>query len=227
MPITSQNPLAKRILGVFKKLAFRYTPFGKANYPYLLEPLQLATLVQSYDALEGVPGCFLEVGVARGMTTRFLLQHITSKTIAPRKYYALDTFTSFVDADIDYEVETRKKDKGQLAEFSYNSLKAWSDQFREFPFVVPIQSDCSTFDYTKIGPIAMCLLDVDLYLPTKKALPMIYDNMSEGGLIFVDDVMNNCVYDGAWQAYFEFCKERNIEPIMVGNKCGMIRKPRR
>jgi hypothetical protein len=46
-------------------------------------------------------------------------------------------------------------------------------------------------------------------------------------IIFVDDVMNNCVYDGAWQAYFEFCKERNIEPIMVGNKCGMIRKPRR
>jgi hypothetical protein len=43
-------------------------------------------------------------------------------------------------------------------------------------------------------------------------------------VILVDDVLDNCCWDGAYQAYMEFCGELNIKPTIVGNKCGVIRK---
>jgi hypothetical protein len=67
-------------------------------------------------------------------------------------------------------------------------------------------------------------LDVDLYLPTRRALPRIYEHICEGGIILVDDVLNDSSYDGAFQAYMEFCDELKIGPDIIGNKCGIIRK---
>jgi hypothetical protein len=40
----------------------------------------------------------------------------------------------------------------------------------------------------------------------------------------VDDVKENNQYDGAYQAYMEFCVELKITPAILGNKCGIIRK---
>jgi hypothetical protein len=47
----------------------------------------------------------------------------------------------------------------------------------------------------------------------------------DGGVILVDDVMDKSMWDGSYQAYMEFCEEMGLEPEIVGNKCGVIRKP--
>ena len=73
-------------------------------------------------------------------------------------------------------------------------------------------------------PIKLVFLDVDLYLPTIKALRRIFSLLEEDGVIIVDDVMENNTWDGAYQAYMEFCKELNITPEIIGNKSGIIRK---
>ena len=73
-------------------------------------------------------------------------------------------------------------------------------------------------------PIRLVVLDVDLYLPTKKALNEVFALMEDDGVIIVDDVMNNNRWDGAYQAYFEFCNEQNIIPEITGKKTGIIRK---
>ena len=82
----------------------------------------------------------------------------------------------------------------------------------------------SKVDYKKLTPIKLAFLDVDFYLTTKKTLPKIYKLLVPGGVILVDDVKNNTIWDGAYQAYIEFCQEINIKPELVGNKCGIIRK---
>ena len=46
----------------------------------------------------------------------------------------------------------------------------------------------------------------------------------KGGVIFVDDVLDNTAYDGAYQAYMEFCNENKIQPKIIGNRCGVIYK---
>lgn len=208
-----------------KKIAFRYTKLGLPRYPFNLEPIQLATLVFEIDRLRDTTGAIIEIGVARGLTTRFLCEHLVKSGCQNQELFALDTYSSFLDRDIDYEVDHRGKKKGDLkGSFGYNDFEVWKRNFRGFPFVKAIQGDCATFDYATIAPIKLAFLDVDLYLPVKRALPEIYKYVTAGGIILVDDVLNNAIYDGAYQAYMEFCDELRISPAVVGNKCGFIRK---
>jgi predicted O-methyltransferase YrrM len=65
---------------------------------------------------------------------------------------------------------------------------------------------------------------VDLYQPTKKTLPKIFDQLVDGGVILLDDVAEGGAYDGANQAYIEFCADRNLPTETFGNKGGAIRK---
>jgi SAM-dependent methyltransferase len=214
-------------IDVLKKIAFRHTNWFKPKYPYNTEPIQLATLVYEMERLRDIPGAIIEIGVARGLTTRFLCEHMVKSKIADTAYYALDTFQSFIKEDVEFEVEHRNKKRSELqGNFGYNDFNTWKNNFSEFPFVKAIQADCSTFDYASIAPFKLVFLDVDLYIPVQKALPKIYELLSPGGIILVDDVQNLSIYDGAYQSYMEFCAQENIAPNVVGNKCGIIRKHR-
>ena len=140
------------------------------------------------------------------------------------QYYAIDTFDSFTKSDLEFEVKERGKKLTELKGFEYNSLEVWKNNFSEFSFIKLIQADCSEFDFNTISPVKLTFLDVDLYLPTKKALENSFNATIAGGVIIVDDVREDNAYDGAHQAYMEFCKDKNIQPLLIGNKCGIIYK---
>lgn len=209
-----------------KTLVFRHTSLAVPTYRYNIEPIQLAYLIIEIERLKEVQGNIVEIGVARGLTTRFLAQHIKNQKMdQSTKLYAIDTFDSFTEADLAFEVKSRGKALEELTAFTYNDYNVWKKNFSDFKFVVPVQSDCSVVDYSKCGPIKVAFLDVDLYLPTQKTLPKLYDNLVSGGVILVDDVLHGTMYDGAYQAYTEFCKDIGQTPEIIGNKCGLIRKP--
>ncbi|MFZ5782619.1 MAG: TylF/MycF/NovP-related O-methyltransferase [Pseudomonadota bacterium] len=208
-----------------KTLVFRYTTLGAPKYAYNIEPAQLALLVSEIDRLRDVKGNIVEIGVARGLTTRFLCQHIVNERLDKTlTLYAVDTFSSFVPSDLDYEVKERGKSLREMRGFAYNDYDVWRRNFSAYPFVQAIQADCATVDYGKLAPIKIAFLDVDLYLPTKKTLPKLHDALVDGGVILVDDVLDSMTYDGAYQAYMEFCRERGLPPTIVGNKCGVVYK---
>ena len=50
--------------------------------------------------------------------------------------------------------------------------------------------------------------------------------MAKGGVIVVDDCDNSkdSQWDGAYQAYEEFCAESGLPFQLIGNKMGIIRK---
>jgi len=207
-----------------KKLTFKYTNFAKPKYEYNVEPAQLSELIKSIDESASIKKTtIVEIGVARGMTTKFLAEHISLQSYNV-DYYCIDTFSSFVDKDIDFEVNKRNKSRKDLLGFSYNDYLKWSKNFQEYSFIKPIKHDCSTFDFSSIAPIDLCFLDVDLYLPTIKTLNNIWDFMAEGSTIIVDDVMDNNEWDGAYQAFMEFVNDRKLNYYLVGNKCGVIKK---
>ena len=206
-----------------KKLAFRYASLGAPEYPYIVEPIQLATFVNELERVKDISGSILEIGVSRGMTTRFLCEHLVASGRTDSKFYAIDTFESFVAKDIDYEVKHRGKAPKEIWGFGYIDYESWTRNFREFSFLKAIKGDCSTFDYAKVSPIKFAFLDVDLYLPTKSALQHIYANLADGGVILVDDVMQPSRWDGAYQAYTEFCDELGLPFMKVGGKMGIIR----
>lgn len=208
-----------------KTLIFRHTSLAAPTYRYNIEPIQLAYLIMEIERLKNVQGNIVEIGVARGLTTRFLAQHIKNQKLDQSlKLYAVDTFESFTQADLAFEVSNRGKSLDALDAFKYNDYDVWKNNFTEFKFVVPVQSDCSIVDYDKLGPIKVAFLDVDLYLPTQKTLPKLFSALVPGGVILVDDVLQGTDYDGAYQAYMEFCETIGQAPEVIGNKCGVIRK---
>lgn len=207
-----------------KKLIFRHTNFAKPKYAYGVEPAQLTELIKSIDALASVKkNTIVEIGVARGMTTRFLAEHISLQNYNV-DYFCLDTFSSFIDKDINYEVEKRNKNKKDLLAFEYNDYLKWKKNFQEYKFIKPIKCDCSTFDFSSIAPINLCFLDVDLYKPTINTLNNIWDFMAEDSVIIIDDVKENNEWDGAFQAFMEFVNEKKLNYYLVGTKCGVIKK---
>merc|ERR1712167_5076 len=134
----------------------------------------MGSIVNEIERLSNVSGNIVEIGVARGLTTRFICEHIRSSGYSESlKYFALDTFSSFTKQDVDFEVDMRGKSRGEIVGFGYNNFDVWSKNFLEFDFLKPIKADCSTYDYQLIGPLKLAFLDVDLYLPTKNALPLI------------------------------------------------------
>jgi predicted O-methyltransferase YrrM len=208
-----------------KTLIFRHTSLAAPTYRYNIEPIQLAYLIMEIERLKNVQGNIVEIGVARGLTTRFLAQHIKNQKLDQSlKLYAVDTFESFTEADLAFEVSNRGKSLDALDAFKYNDYDVWKNNFTEFKFVVPVQSDCSIVDYDKLGPVKVAFLDVDLYLPTQKTLPKLFSALVPGGVILVDDVLQGTDYDGAYQAYMEFCEAIGQAPEVIGNKCGIVRK---
>jgi len=206
-----------------KSLVFRHTKLGAPKYPYQIEPIQLATLINEIERLKAVPGQILEIGVARGMTTRFMAEHLVRQGY-DTTIHAVDTFGSFTATDLAYETEVRGKNALHMMPFTYNDFDAWKRNFENLP-VVPLQADCATVDYGRFGKIKLAFLDVDLYLPTKNTLPKLYDVLVPGGTILVDDVQQNNSWDGSYMAYMEFCETLGVAPEVIGNKCGAIRKP--
>lgn len=216
--------MSKVLRELAKAFIFRHTRFGAPRYPYLIEPIQLATIINELERTRDLPGAILEVGVARGMTTRFMCEHLIRSGRTSEPLYAIDTFESFKEDHLKFETAVRGKCREELAAFSYNDFDTWSKNFKQFPFVIPCKADCATFDYSSISPIKFALLDVDLYLPTKEALNRIFAELCEDGVILVDDVTSGINWDGAHQAYLEFCSKQGIKVNLLGAKCGLIRK---
>lgn len=202
------------------------------RYHYMYDPDQLVVLTKCLDEVADVSGCVIEAGCAFGDTTVFLAKYLERRA-QDRNYYAIDTFAGFVLEHVNHEIERRfKDDQVQRAKFKESFIKnkqAWFDKSMQISgtgHVKSIQADVATFDFGSLGPIAFCLLDVDLYLPIKQSLVPIYEALSPGGIIVVDDCeAGHIFWDGAEQAYNEFVKEYGLETCILAGKLGIIRKP--
>lgn len=204
--------------GIFDRTVF-------SLYNYMFSPSQLIFLTQCVAETRDVPGCYVEIGCAQGRTTVFLRKYMNEHGIV-KDYYAIDTFGGFIPEHVDYEVGSRSKDRAISKIFVHNR-RSWFDyslKISGVDSVVSIEGDAAKFDFSSIGPVAFALLDVDLYVPIKKILPELFENLSPGGVIVVDDCMPHELWDGALAAYSEFVAERRLEHDIRVEKLGIIRK---
>jgi SAM-dependent methyltransferase len=189
---------------------------------------QLIFLCECVDKTRDLSGPIVEIGCAIGSTTVFLNKFMDAENIE-KDYVCVDTFAGFVDKDIQFEASRRgkKADDYEQSLFRLNK-KEWFDEtmkLNEISRVRSIRADISEFDFSSTKTISLCLLDVDLYLPTMKALPEIYERLHPDGMIVVDDCDPECKkWDGAWQAYGEFMDKLNRPRNVMLNKLGIITK---
>jgi predicted O-methyltransferase YrrM len=221
------------VLDYAKRIAFR-NPYlnwlSRPRYPYNLDPYQLAFLVQSIESTRHLSGSIVEIGVARGMTTVLLNTHL-QVTSDKRNYLCVDTFEGFIEQDIAHEINRRgKKQHRAYKGFSYNDVNVFKKNMTALGFqnIKVLKKDVNDLSEGDLGPISVALIDVDLYKPTLSALRVTFKCLEPSGVILVDDVMDGSVFDGAAQAYKEFCTEAGLSPVVIGRRSGVIRKaPRR
>lgn len=216
------------IRSVARRLPFRVASRSHHphNYPYNFQPSQLCFLCACIEETRALPGNLAEVGCAQGYTSVFLNKYMDNRQIEKR-YFAVDTFSGFVAEDVAFEVEQRGKPEGLIAGFKDNR-KDWFDatmRSNQIRRVESIQADVNQLDLTTLGPLACCILDVDLYRPMTKALRELYAVLSPGGILVVDDCdPDNVRWDGADQAYREFTAREGLPYEVVHRKLGVVRK---
>lgn len=222
-------PMFSMCKGMVKKILFRSSflnGLSRPKYEFCLSPAQLSWLCEAISETRSAnrqPGCIVEVGVARGMTTTFLLKHMEIEEDS-RRYYCLDTFGGFTAEDVDYEVTVRDKKRRDYGGFAYNDLSAFKKNLIKNGFKngIAIKADVGRFDFSVLAPIDVMLVDVDLYRPTLYALRDSYPFLNSRAFVMVDDVVAGSIYDGAGEAYHEFIKSENLPCIMLGKNAGLI-----
>lgn len=191
------------------------------QYLYMFTPTQLGFLCEQVTKTAAVPGSIVEVGCAFGATTVFLNRHIDSLGIDVN-YYAVDTFKGFTKQDVAYERAAGRN--YAYSEFRENSQGTFDRTMRRngVERVTSFRADAGAFDYSKISPFRLALVDVDLYQPVLAVLESVYDLMSPGGVIITDDCAPGGAWAGAYDAYMQFVESKGLPVDIRLGKLGVI-----
>ncbi len=210
------------------KAIFFQTPLWRYFLPVMKFDMTVSQLKYITDALASVKndGAVLEIGVGGGATS-VIINHFMMEEAINRPFYAIDTFFGFKAEDVLFEQKNRGKTDNYL--YYRSNKKEWYSKTliaNGIDNAKIYQSDAKEFDYSIIGPLAFCLFDVDLYKPTEHILPLIYEILVPGGIIIVDDCSPELsIYDGAGEAYRNFCAKMGFKEEIVNGKLGIIKKP--
>lgn len=194
------------------------------DYRYWVDPGELAAMVELIDATRG-RGAVVEIGVGRGDTSVFFLEHLRT-TADPRRIVFVDTFSGFTKEDIDYEVARRDKRAQEISDYSYGSARIFNRSLARLGYTNyrVIESDCTKVDWEEIGPVGAVFLDVDLYLPTAETLEAIWPLIVPGGGVVIDDCVEPAWCDGALQACREFSQRHGLRVHRAGGKGAVLKE---
>lgn len=197
------------------------------KYDYKVNPGELCAMIELINATRGSGAAIAEVGVAKGDTSVFLLEHLIT-TGDERILHLFDTFSGFTIESVAYEVNARSKSKRDYDAFRYGDEERFTQNLTELGYQQfrTRRGDAAAFDWSSLAPIGAVLLDIDLYQPTIKVLEAAYPYLAPGGGIVVDDCLADTPWDGSLQAYEEFIASHNLPFERVGQKGAVVRAPR-
>ncbi|MDE2886722.1 MAG: class I SAM-dependent methyltransferase [Gemmatimonadota bacterium] len=220
---------SRRFMTLIKRIVYRLPVLQNVmlpGYRYWVDPGELSAMVGLIDATRGAGGAVVEIGVARGETSVFLLEHLRT-TGDPRSLVLVDTFSGFTPESIDHEVVNRRKRASEISDYSYGSARVFNHSLARLGYTNYriIEGDCSKVDWKEIGPIGAVFLDVDLYVPTAATLDALWPLIVPGGGVVVDDCVEPAWFDGAFQACREFIDRHGLPFVRVGGKGALLMKP--
>ncbi|MBI1860273.1 MAG: class I SAM-dependent methyltransferase [Deltaproteobacteria bacterium] len=139
---------------------------------------------------ENIPGDFIETGVWRGGTVIFMRAVLKARGVSDRKIWAADSFAGLPPPSGKYEA-----DQGDQ-HFTFSelavSLEEVKNNFRKYGLldeqIVFLKGWFSeTLPTAPIQNLAIARLDGDMYESTIDALNALYEKVSPGGFLIVDD----------------------------------------
>jgi O-methyltransferase/8-demethyl-8-(2,3-dimethoxy-alpha-L-rhamnosyl)tetracenomycin-C 4'-O-methyltransferase len=161
--------------------------------------------------LQGIPGDFIETGVWRGGACILMRAVLLAYGDTERKVWVADSFCGLPPPNPEVAADLRDN------LYTYTELFVSSDQVRanfakydlldgQVRFLEGWFSD--TLAAAPIERLAILRLDGDMYESTMDALTALYDKVSPGGFIIVDDFG---AVEGCQKAILEFRQRRGIQ----------------
>ena len=192
--------------------------FRVAREYTMLGPLRLLKLYQQAERVmaQGIPGNFVECGVAAGGSSALLAAVLHQEVSSGRKLFSFDTFEGMPSPgpeDVHCGMEAQKTGWGTgTCAAPLDSLRSAATALGCWERIVPVPglfSKTLPKEKSRIGPIALLHMDGDWYSSTKDILENLYDQLSPGAYIQVDDYGH---WDGCKKAIDEFFQKKKISP---------------
>ncbi|WP_436864551.1 TylF/MycF family methyltransferase [Bacillus fungorum] len=164
---------------------------------------------------QNIEGDFIETGVWRGGSCIFMRGFLKVYGVNNRKVWVADSFQGLPQPD-EEKYPQDKGDKLYTLDYLRVSLQEVQNNFRKYglldenvQFLKGWFKD--TLPVASIEKLAILRLDGDLYESTMDSLTNLYDKVSDGGFIIIDDyVLPTCK-----PAITDFRRERNIQEPLI------------
>tara|TARA_B100000989_G_C19468248_1_gene439410 strand:- start:347 stop:1105 length:759 start_codon:yes stop_codon:yes gene_type:complete len=202
--------------------------------------IRIYSLIQSlkYIKYKNIKGDFVECGVWKGgniiLFKKFLEKYFKQED---RQIYAYDTYEGMnKPSDFDYNLQSNKKAEKLLLDDKNKITNIWGiyglDQVKtnlinntdNLNNIIFIKGEVEkTLDIEKNLPskISILRLDTDWYESTKKELEVLYDRVTSGGVIIIDDYGH---WGGSKKAVDEFFKNKHVWMHYIDYACRLIIK---
>ncbi len=175
-------------------------------------PRKRATVLLTKAAVMScVPGAVVETGVFTGGSSAMIMKTLMDMDACGRQFWTFDSFAGLPEVHVsDTNGTLNQGNAGEFAatqevfEGNLKELDAWDARIHVvkgwFNENIPkVKAD--------IGPIAFLRLDGDMYTSTLDVLELLYDQLNQGALVYVDDYGS---FNGCRRAVDEFRAARNI-----------------
>jgi O-methyltransferase len=162
---------------------------------------------------DGVAGDYIETGVWRGGACILMRAVLAAYGVCDRRVYVADSFEGLPRPNSDRYPADRRDRLFSFAELAVSEAEvrrnfdAYGLLDAQVVFVKGLFKD--TLPALKGHPFALIRLDGDMYESTMDALTNLYDGLSSGGYVVVDDygILNGCR-----RAVHDFLDGRSLAP---------------
>ncbi len=185
---------------------------------------------------DGVPGDLVETGVWRGGSVIFMRALLRVMGVADRVVWAADSFEGLPEPDaVEHPLEHKSFKSAAMTKYYRHLAVSLDEVKRNFSAYGMLDDQVrflegwfkDTLPTAPIDAIAVLRLDGDYYESTRDALTSLYDKVSPGGYIIIDDYGED-MWTECRKAVDEFRQARGItEPLLAVDKpCSYWRKAR-
>lgn len=188
-------------------------------------------IVALLDEALPLDGDIIECGVFRGASVRLLAE--AAHRAAPGKtIYACDSYEGFPEGNVTAKDTTLFRSTSRLSEkfrVAGDVPRLLDRYFSAFGFRGQVVKGYFENTLPTLKPYRYCFihLDCDTYSSHRQCLDLLYDKLSPGGILALDDY-HQAKWPGATKAVDEFFAGRPEKPQLSGNRekaCWYVRKP--
>ena len=205
---------------------------------YSMTPkIRIYNLIQALRHLEHneVQGDYVECGVWKGGNLILFKKFLEKNNLISKKIYAYDTFEGMTTpSSYDYNLSTKESAENILKGDKDRKTNNWGICSLEDvkSNILKTVGNLDSIEFVK-GPveetlnnkipnkISLLRLDTDWYSSTKKELEVLYDNVTPGGIIIIDDYGH---WSGTKKAVDEFFLNKYVWMHYVDYACRLIIK---